>query len=99
MAIILNTDIGTSKESIEFYKRYKEAFGEIISVEMISVPKNTDFKLTLINTEGEELLFDGGLTAGYLGQGCRATQKVLALAGFPIDDEFIETHTSFKLTR
>ncbi|WP_443660933.1 hypothetical protein [Clostridium algidicarnis] len=99
MPIILNTDIGAPRESIEFYERYKEAFGEVISVEMISIPKNTDFKLTLINAQGEELLFDGGLTAGYLGEGCRATQRVLALAGFTIDDEFIKSHTSFKLKR
>lgn len=100
MAVMLNADIDSSFQSVEFYERYKEAFGKVISAEMICVIKPINkYKVTLINVKGEKLLFDTGLSLGCISEGSRATQRVLELAGFPIDDEFIKTNTSFKLTR
>lgn len=99
MPITLKSDIGYTSKSIEFYERYKDAFGEVVSAEMISDQIKVDYKLTLRNNEDEELIFDGGLTTGYLGEGCRGTQRVLKLAGFDVSDEFILNHKSFKLTK
>lgn len=99
MSVILNAAIDSSKQSVEFYEKYKEAFGEVISAEMICLIKPTKYKVTLINVKGEKLLFDTGLSLGCISEGSRATQRVLELAGFPIDDNFIRSNTSFKLTK
>ena len=99
MAILLKSDISYTGKSIEFYERYREAFGEVVHAKMKANPENVDYRLTLTNSNGEQLVFEGGLTSGYLGEGCRGTQKVLKLAGFPITDEFISKNVSFELKK
>lgn len=99
MSIQVKVDIGYTSGSIKFYERYKEAFGEVISAEMVANPEEIDYTLTLKNKYDEELVFCGGLTSGYSGEGCRGTKKVLKLAGFEVTDEFISNNVSFKLTK
>lgn len=99
MSILLESDIGYTGASIEFYEKYKEAFGEVIKAEMVAKPVNVKYALTLTNNLGEKLVFNGGLTSGYSGEGCRGTRRVLEMAGFKISDEFIQNNTSFILTK
>lgn len=99
MSIELKADIGYTSKSVEFYKRYKDAFGEVVKAKMDGNENKGNYKLVLTNKDKEELIFEGGLTSGYLGEGCRGTQKVLQLAGFDITDEFIKNHVSFELKK
>lgn len=99
MPIMLKKDVGYTQGAIEFYKRYKDAFGEVVKAKMIGDTENVNYKLTLTNSNEEELVFNGELTSGYGGEGCRGTKTVLELAGFPISDEFISTHESFELNK
>lgn len=97
MAITLKKDVGYTQGAIEFYKRYKDAFGKVVKAQMIGNKENVEYKLILTNSEEEELVFDGELSAGYEGEGCRGTKTVLELAGFSVTNEFISDHESFEL--
>ena len=101
MPISIKVDIGYTSKSVEFYERYKEAFGKVISAEMISeVNKFSKVnKLILANNREEQLIFEGGLTAGYRGEGPSGTYRVLQMAGFDIGEEFIQQNSSFKLKK
>lgn len=91
--------IGWTGKAIEIYKRYKEAFGEVVKAEMKSIPKEIKFELTLTNTEGEKMVFKGPLTSGYLGEGSDGTYRVLLECGFDITDKFVENNANFTLNR
>lgn len=94
--IIVKSDICSTHQSVEFYKRYKEAFGEIIEAEMT---KDDYYILKLINKDREEFIFEYGLTAGYGGEGPRGTLEVLRLAGFKISNNAVFNNETFKLTK
>lgn len=85
--------------AIKFFERYKEAFGNVVSAEMISNPHNVDYKLILINDREEEIYIDGNCSAGYTGEGPSGTYRILKMAGFDIDREFITSNATFKLTK
>lgn len=89
----------TTVEAIKFYEECKNEFGEVVEVEMISDPSKAKYILILKNEEDENLIFLGGLTSGYLGEGCRGTQKVLTMAGFDINDKFISSNSSFIISK
>lgn len=99
MSIKINSDVGYTSASIDFYERYKEAFGNVVSAEMIANPEKVEFKLILINEDEEELVFEGGLTSGYSGEGPSGTERILKLAGFEVSDDFTEDNVLFKLTK
>lgn len=99
MPIALKADIGYTGESIEFFERYKEAFGNVTSAEMISKPEDVNYKLILTNERNEQIIFDGGLTAGYSGEGQRGTYKVLKECGFDVNEEYIIENSAFKLEK
>ncbi len=94
--IIVKSDICSTHQSVEFYKRYKDAFGEIMEAEMT---KDDYYILNLINKNREELTFEYGLTAGYCGEGPRGTLEVLRLAGFEISDDTVFNNETFKLIK
>jgi len=93
---IVKSDICSTHQSVEFYKRYKDAFGEVIEAEMT---KDDCYILNLINKDHEEFTFEYGLTAGYNGEGSRGTLEVLRLAGFVISDNTVFNNQTFKLKK
>lgn len=99
MGIKLVNDIGYTSASVEFFERYKEAFGNVINVRMISDQEKGDYKLVLVNEKEEELRFEGGLASGYRGEGCSGTYRVLKMCGFDITRDFIEKNPSFELKK
>jgi hypothetical protein len=93
--LIRNTDEITTAEAVKFYEQYKDSFGEAIKADM----KGKKCILTLFNATGDEMIFDGGLSAGYSGEGPSGTLKVLETAGFKITREFIKMNTDFTLDK
>ena len=94
--ITVKSDICSTNQSVEFYKKYKDAFGEVTEVEMT---KDDCYTLKLMNQNSEELVFEYGLTAGYGGIGPRGTLDVLRLAGFVISDDIVLNNETFKLKK
>lgn len=89
----------TTREAIEFYERYKDEFGEVIEAEMIADSNKVKYILILTNNSDEKMVFLSGLTSGYLGEGCRGTQKVLNMAGFDVSGKFISNNISFIISK
>ncbi|HHV27411.1 MAG: hypothetical protein KZY61_00855 [Clostridiaceae bacterium] len=98
ISIKINNPCST-KSALEFYTTYKEAFGNVISAEMIGNTSEGDYKFKLANDRGEEIEFEGELGSGYGGEGPTGTLKILQMAGFDVEKEFIKSNSSFKLTK
>lgn len=94
--ITVKSDICSTQKSVEFYKIYKDTFGEIIEAEMT---KDDCYTLKLINKDREEFVFEYGLTAGYCGEGTQGTLTVLRLAGFTVSDDIVFENETFKLKK
>lgn len=98
ISIKINNPCAT-QYAIKFYERYKEAFGNVVSAEMKSIPSAVKYELILINDRKEEIHINGECSAGYTGEGPSGTYKILKMAGFDIDREFTTSNKSFKLTK
>lgn len=83
---------------MDFFKRYKGSFGEVIRVEM-DTPFGKPPRFTLENTLGEKMIFENTFTSGHAGENTKATQQVLELCEFPVDGDFAETHKRFELKK
>ncbi len=83
----------------DFYKRFKDGFGNIVKAKMEGCANSVQYKLTLINDKEEEMIIEGGLTAGYEGHGSRATARILKDAGFNIEDDFIFNYIAFDISK
>ncbi|WP_454054126.1 hypothetical protein [Clostridium sp. Marseille-Q7071] len=100
MAIIMNNNCdGSTQRSVEFLKRYKDAFGNVISAEMYGKENEVNYKLVLINDKNEEIHLINSCSCGYWGEGPRGTYDILKLCGFNITEEFIMENESFKLEK
>lgn len=100
---IINCDLiyngATTRKAIEFFKENKEKFGEVSKANMIGNAENIDYKLILTNNLGDKMIFNGGLTSGYNGEGPSGTQKVLEMAGFNIKAGFVQSNICFELVK
>lgn len=94
--ITIKSDACNTRESIEFYKKYMDTFGEITEAEMT---KEDCYILKLTNNNKEEFIFEYGLTAGYGGEGAEGTLEVLKLAGFDAYLDVIFSRENFKLKK
>lgn len=94
--IALKSDICSTNKSVEFFARYRDAFGEVIEAEMT---KEDCYTLKLINKDYEEFVFEYGLTSGYGGVGTEGTLAVLRLAGFTLSDDIVVNNETFKLKK
>lgn len=100
MASITNNDCdGVTNRGLNFFKRYKDAFGNVVSAEMKGNKPRIEYELILINEDGEELRLENSCSAGYWGEGSRGTYEVLKMCGFNITENFIIENESFKLTK
>lgn len=99
MFALLRGNINSTQGAVDFYKRYKEAFGEVTSAEMIEDDEKVKFKLILTNTDNEQLIFEDCVSAGHLTQGGAATIEILNSSGFLVSKQFIKANSSFKLTK
>ncbi|NLY44634.1 MAG: hypothetical protein GX053_01375 [Tissierella sp.] len=97
--MIKNNNGGSTSKAIEFFKKYKNAFGDIVFAEMKSNPNQVIYNLTLVNSEGEEMNIGEDCSAGFMGTGPYGTYEILKISGFDITKEFIESNSSFKLTK
>lgn len=73
--------------------RYLESFGKVTSAKMTSNP----YKLVLKNNKGDEMEITESFSAGYRGEGSKATCKLLKKCGFDFEDELVFTKESFEL--
>jgi hypothetical protein len=94
--ITIKSDACNTRESVEFYKRYMDMFGEITEAEMI---KEDCYILKLTNNNREEFIFEYGLTAGCNCEGAQGTLEVLRLAGFAPPDDIVFLNETFKLKK
>lgn len=94
--ITIKSDACNTRQSIEFYKKYMDMFGEITEAEMI---KEECYILKLTNKNREEFIFEYGLTAGCDGEGTHGTLEVLRLAGFTPPDDTVFLKETFKLKK
>lgn len=94
--ITIKSDACNTRESIEFYKKYKDMFGEITEAEMI---KEDCYILKLTNRNMEEFVFEYGLTSGYNGEGPYGTLEVLRLAGFDVSSDTVYSNETFKFKK
>lgn len=88
-----------TNEAKEFFRRYKDGFGKTILAQMDVTKGKCDYKLTLTNDKNERMIFNGGLTSGYVGEGANATKDILKDLGFDITDDFVAKYTSFQLQK
>jgi hypothetical protein len=97
MNIIKSDLAGYTNKCEAFYERFKDGFGNVVKATMEGSSDKVNFKLTLTNNIGEEMIIESGLTAGYQGAGSNATIRVLKSAGFDIEDEFVYRYVSFEI--
>lgn len=90
---------GTTHKAEEQFAKYQQAFGEIVEAEMFANKSKVDYELMLTNRTGDKMHIYTGLTSGYSGTGPHGTCRVLAKAGFKIDEEFVHAHETFKLKK
>lgn len=95
--IIFNS--GITREALEFFELNKESFGEVVKAQMEADKMKIEYRLTLENKEKEKMIFNGGFSSGYQGEGCRGTLKVLKECGFDIDLEYISDNLNFILEK
>jgi len=81
----------TTHFAVETFEKYKEAFGNVASAEMSSKKREAEYEFVLTNDKGEQMRFMGECTAGYVGEGPNGTYRILKMAGFSIEEEFIHT--------
>lgn len=94
----ITIDASTHKAE-ELFEKYYYQFGNIISAEMQNELPKVEFKLILINEDGDKMIIKNGLTSGYVGVGANGTIRVLKKAGFNDIDDLVHTKNSFKLER
>lgn len=90
---------GITQDALKFFKTNKESFGEVVKAQMESNKIKIEYKLTLENKDNEKMIFNGGFSSGYQGEGCRGTLKVLKECGFDIDLEYISNNPNFILEK
>lgn len=95
--IIFNS--GITREALEFFELNKESFGEVVKAQMEADKIKIEYRLTLENKDKEKMIFNGGFSSGYQGEGCRGTLKVLKECGFDIDLEYISDNLNFILEK
>ena len=88
MFVLNSENEDTTGDGLSIYKRYKEAFGNIVKAQMKS---NPFYELRLYNESGDEMVFQRCFAAGFSGEGPRGTYFVLKDAGFEITEEFIQS--------
>jgi hypothetical protein len=76
---------GGTRTSVEFFRKYREAFGEVVKAE---VTGDVECGLILTNVNGEQMILHQ-CNAGYGGEGPNGTKKILLEAGF--DKEEVES--------
>lgn len=84
--------------AVDIFKRYKDAFGNVTLAEMKSDSKG-NYEFILTNDQKEQLIFNGECTSGYLGEGPNGTLKILKMAGFNIQDNFVYENNSFSIKK
>ncbi|MGO0884985.1 hypothetical protein ACTPDI_19575 [Clostridioides difficile] len=99
MNIEIVNNASSTLEALTFFDNYKAGFGEVINARMDSNPDKIEYKLTLTNNRGERMIINKCCTAGYNGEGCRGTLKILTECGFEVTREFIAENTQFELER
>jgi hypothetical protein len=100
MAITITRDKGRyTNEAEEFLNQYADAFGEVVRATMEKRLGKVEYKLTLYNKDGDTLIFENSLTAGYVGGGSNGTYRVLQKCGFNITEEYIHTTEKFDLVK
>ena len=95
--IIFNS--GITREALEFFELNKESFGEVVKAQMEADKMKIEYRLTLENKDKEKMIFNGGFSSGYQGEGCRGTLKVLKECGFDINLEYISNNLNFILEK
>ena len=83
--------------AVETFEKYKESFGNVVSAEMSSKKREVEYEFVLTNDKGEQMRFMGECTAGYTGTGTNGTCRILKMAGFNFEEEFIYKNSSFLL--
>lgn len=92
--------IHTTQKAVEFYNLYKDMFGCVKKATLSSIPNDSEYhRLRLENEYKEELIFDYAFASGYYGEGARGLLKVLTLAGFDTNLDFIANNKKFTLLR
>lgn len=99
MNSIISDKTGYTNEAERFFNCYSNGFGNIVNAMMESSNTSVEYKLILTNDQGEKMIFEGGLTCGYKGEGSNATIRVLRKAGFDIEDEFVYKNQAFNINR
>lgn len=89
---------GVTIYGMDFFKRYQSNFGKVIRAEM-TTPFGKPARFMLENELGEEMVFHDTFTSGNAGEGSKATQQVLELCEFPVEDDFAEKHRKFELKK
>lgn len=93
MVQITRKNLCSTQGGLEFFKRYKDSFGNVKIAELAG----TILKLT--NYEDEIMEISGCFTGGYIGEGPRGTHEVLSLCGFDISEEYISRNDTFVLEK
>ncbi|EGT4674131.1 hypothetical protein [Clostridioides difficile] len=99
MSIEIKSDVLSTVRALEFFDNYKIGFGTVVEAKMESKPEKAEYKLTLINNRGENMIIKNCCSAGYNGEGCRGTLKILTDCGFDVTTDFIRKNVEFDLKK
>lgn len=99
MSISIINKRTSTEAALEYFDRYRESFGNVISAKMVGNQHKVDYELTIQNDKGEEIVIRDCCSAGYWGEGPSGTYQILNSCGFDISKEFIQKNTSFKIIK
>ena len=99
MTISIISKRSSADGALQYFNRYKDGFGEVLSAKMIGDQQNVTYELILKNDKQEELVIKDCCSSGYWGGGPSATYEILTSCGFEIEKEFIEEHINFEISK
>jgi hypothetical protein len=84
-------------EALRFFRKYKEAFGQVLEVQMKGNEEALEYSLQIKNYRGEKIIFNNCCTSGNEWNGSHITYKILRECGFNIDKDYVYKNKSFSI--
>ncbi len=99
MSISIINKRTSTEAALEYFDRYRESFGNIVSAKMIGDQYRVSYELILKNDKEEELVIKDCCSTGYWGEGPSGTYRILKSCGFDVSKEFIQKNIDFEIIK
>jgi hypothetical protein len=84
--------------ALSFFKQYKQEFGRVEEAIMEGNQNSLNYTFKLKNADKQHMVFENSCTSGNKWRSSAVTLQILQECGYQVDEQYIEEHTSFKLT-